>query len=261
MFCVKESNTKVAIPQLGDAVAPCFEAARSFLIAEIQDGVIGRSHVIVAEAPEGYRKVRLLRVHQPDCLICNGIKTIYCDMLTASGVKVIQGVGMLVETALSKFAMGKLTPSTFVPVDRAQPEPTDRAKLIAWTKEHFENTGYTVSPGPGEDCFLIDLIAEIKCPVCSKTVTVAICCGAHTYRTTQEIVEFYYATSSGYNARVFVWPSIPEVRLCCGEYGIELIDPELYETTRPQETANRLPLLKGLVAGHERASGPLTAGQ
>lgn len=251
--------TKIAIPLFGDSIAPCFEVAKLILMVET-DGESTKSHTISTESSEGFRKVRLLRVHQPDFLICNGIKTIYRDMLTASGVDIISGISLPVDDALRKFAQGELEPATVVPVERSRPEPADRAHLITWTRKYFEQAGYTVSPGPGGDYFMIDLIASIKCPVCTKTVNVAICCGAHTYRTTQDIAEFYFETPSGYNARLFVWPSIPEIQQCCDEYGIELIDPAVFESDLNTDCANRLPLLKGAVTGHERASGPFTAG-
>ncbi len=37
--------------------------------------------------------------------------------------------------------------------------------LVKWAKELFESNGYSVSTCPGEDSFLIDLIASINCPV------------------------------------------------------------------------------------------------
>ena len=40
--------------------------------------------------------------------------------------------------------------------------------LVKWAKELFESNGYEVSTCPGEESFLIDLIAGLKCPLCQK---------------------------------------------------------------------------------------------
>ena len=118
--------------------------------------------------------------------------------------------------------------------------------------EFFGRHGYSVTGGP--DAFLVDLVAGIKCPVCGRPVNVAICCGAHTYSATQEIVEFHHTTPLEYDARVYVSPANAPVAECCREYGIELLDPETTDSEMPVRPKDKLPILKGPVRNHERAS-------
>lgn len=114
--------------------------------------------------------------------------------------------------------------------------------------------GYDVTAGPGQDAFLIDLVAKISCPVCDRPVRVAVCCGAHTYRPHQEIAGFHRATSTDYNARVYVSPSQPTIVNCCHEFGVQLIDPDPEIEIENSEPDSLIPLLKGIVTDHERAS-------
>lgn len=249
-----EVGLKVAIPQFGGAVAPCFEAAGNILIANVESGIVTYSQDVLCTGPEGYRRVRLLQVHRVNILICNGIKGLYKDMLTASGIDVFQRVSVPIESALKQLIAGEL-----VAEEQCHEEPTDsfgipHQDLAYWARELFESHGYSVTPGPDQDDRLIDLVAEINCPVCSGLVKVAICCGAHTYRATQEITEFHHETPLEYHARVFICPSSQSVERCCREYGIQLINPDFEGKHAFAVARNKLPILKGQVRGHEEAS-------
>jgi len=247
-------NVNVAIPYLEDRVTPCFEAASNFLIISVEDNhEIGRKSVR-CEGDEGLRRIRLLRLHDINVLICNGIKGFYRDLLTSMGLMVISEVSSGVDAALEAYMSGKLKPAT---VKMGIPTGLKRCELgemIDWAKDHFESNGYQIKRGPGPDSFLIDLVAEISCPVCGKPVKVAICCGAHTYRTDQEIQEFNFCAKSNYNSRVFVFPGDDTMAQQCREYGIELIRPfEESEYTKKKLT-DKIPVLKFPVEGHEAAS-------
>ncbi|MCP4566187.1 MAG: hypothetical protein GY841_01265 [FCB group bacterium] len=248
---------KVAVPQLGDAVAPRFEAARNFMVMTIDGNQIKSIQNVECAGPEGYRRVRMIQIHSIGTLICNGIKGAYKDMLIASGVAVISGVSAGAVEAVDLFISGRLAPT--LPDDNSTAESCamSHSQLVERAREIFEQSGYTVSPGPGQDSFLVDLVAEIKCPACSRTVRVAVCCGAHTYRADLEIREFHQASSSNYNARVYVSPAHSSVIECCREYSLELIDPNLVDTLTRVSTPGRIPLLRGPVTGHEKASGPV----
>jgi predicted Fe-Mo cluster-binding NifX family protein len=250
----EEVKLKVAIPQFAGAVAPCFEAAGNIMIANIEDGRVISSQAVQCTGPEGYRRVRLLQVHRVNALICNGIKVLYRDMLTASGVTVFQNVGATVENALEQFLAGELATEAPCVEELTESCNIPHQDLVYWARELFESHGYSVTPGPDQDHHLIDLVAEIGCPVCGGQVRVAICCGAHTYRSTQEITEFHHATPLEYNARVFICPTNPTVEKCCREYGVELVNPNFEGVYGHITVDNKLPILKERVRDHERAS-------
>jgi len=240
---------------MGKFVAPRFEAASSFLIVTAEGERIEASETVACAGPEGFRRIRMLRIHQVSVLICNGIKGSYKDMLASSGVTVIDRVSSETEDALKRFFKGSLRPEEGPIEDLPEPCTVPHEKLLRSARMLFQKHGYRVSPGPGEASFLVDLIAETTCPKCHKPVRVAICCGAHTYRANQEITEFHHATQSGYNARVYICPFRPSLQQCCLEYGIELVDPDQTAAESAVETTDRIPLLKGIVLEHEQASG------
>ena len=248
---------KIAIPQLGDQVAPRFEAARSFLVVVFENGRVVSKRILSCEGPEGYRRIRLLQIHQVSTLICNGINASFLDMLVASGVTVIPKCSCRVEEALESYRSGSLATLEYSPDEAAEPCPIPHEDLVTQARMLFETHGYRVVPGPGPDSFLIDLVAEIDCPVCHLPVRVAVCCGAHTYRAKQEISEFHHATRSGYHARAYICPRRAPIWECCREYGIEPLDPAGRDGDDRAKCC-RIPLLHGPVAEHEPASSSAT---
>jgi predicted Fe-Mo cluster-binding NifX family protein len=249
-----EVKLKVAIPQFAGAVAPCFEAAGNIMIANVENSLVTSSQAVKCVGPEGYRRVRLLQVPRVNILICNGIRGFYRDMLAASGVTVYQNVSAPVENALEQFLAGKLAAEAPCVEELTESCNIPHQDLIYWARELFESHGYSVTPGPDQDHHLIDLVAEIRCPVCGGQVRVAICCGAHTYRATQEITEFHHAAPLEYNARVFVCPVNPTVARYCREYGIELVNPDFEGVYGYTTVDDKLPILRERVRDHEEAS-------
>jgi len=197
----------------------------------------------------------MLRIHQVSVLICNGIKGSYKDMLASSGLTVIDKVSTEVEDALERFLNGALSPEEVPSEELPEPCTVSHEKLVRSARVLFQKYGFEVSPGPAQGSFLVDLVAKITCPKCRRPVRVAICCGAHTYRANQEITEFHLATQTGYHARVYICPAQPSRIKCCREYGIELVDPDEAVAEKQRPNQNRIPLLKGTVLGHEKASG------
>ncbi|MFH2057251.1 MAG: NifB/NifX family molybdenum-iron cluster-binding protein [bacterium] len=242
------------MPELKSAVAPCFEAATSFTLAAVDGRHWKRLASVSCRETGGYRRVRLLLFHNVELLICNGINASHRDTLAAAGVAVISNVNTLTNEALADLAEGRLK-VTQPPEPGAGPACRyTHEQLVAWAHELFSAGGYQVLPGPGEDSFLVDLIAEVDCPVCSRRVRIAICCGAHTYKSQQEIKAFHHATPSGYDARVYVCPAEEQIVESCREYGIEVIDPGNAPAIQNAQREGKLPILKSTVAGHERAS-------
>ncbi len=235
-------------------MAPCFEVARSFLIARFENNELLSTRVVDCGGCEGFGRVQMLRQRQVDTLICSGIKGFYRDLLQAAGIAVVSNVSGGVSETLTAWVAGKLAP------DGAEAEPIDfegefpLEDLVCWTRELFVAHGYRVSDSADRAPFPIDLVAEIPCPVCHRPIRVAICCGAHTYRPEREIELLHLVSAGGYDARVYVRSTTPHVAARCREYGVELIDPDSRFANRDEPVADRIPILQTVVAGHERAS-------
>jgi len=248
---------KVAIPILNDLIAPCFEAARKFYIAVINDGAIENSETIQCHSCEGFMNVRILRLHEVQILICNGIKSFYRDQLSAIGIYVLPNINDSIKSALDRYTKGELLPNENAKNDNCCNELVSHDELVLWAKNYFEAAGYNISVLKDEDTFMIDLVAVIDCPVCRKRIEVAICCGAQTYRADQEIREFYHLAKLKYNARVYVYLTNPQIEKSCDDYGINFISPEWSKNNLFLKNKYRIPILQRPVEGHEKAFGIL----
>lgn len=245
--------TIIAMPKFNEAIAPCFETAGNFLISTVKNKHELSSRIYNCTGCEGFGRVRLLRDNNVGTLICSGIKAFYRELLISSGITVIESVDLTLEEALRRFLDGKL--------EAAEPEAgmadlsaeIPREDLMCWARELFESHGYRVLNPEMEPAFPIDFVAEIRCPVCGRVIRVAVCCGAHTYRSDQEIREFHHSTRSSYQARVYVYPAGPGVRKCCREYGIQVVDPDENIFNRDHVEPGRIPLLDRPIPGHQRA--------
>ena len=246
----------VAVPTFFDeAIAPRFEVARRFLISRWEGKKELSTQLIECSGCEGFGRVRLLREHGVDVLICNGIKSFYQDILVSSGITVIPNVSLPAHEALRQFAAGQLQPEAVSAADSsALLDKIPHEDLVCWAKELFEAHGYRVSMAEDQAPFPIDLVAEISCPVCRKPVRVAICCGSHTYKSDQEIKELHRVAVADYHAQVYVHPGTPSIQTCCRQYGIELIDPDAELAGPKCLTGSAIPVLRGPVSGHDQAS-------
>lgn len=253
-----EAAMIVALPKFKDNIAPCFEVAHWFLIVR-SDGIREISRRLEECCGcEGFGRIELLRAEKTDVLICNGIKIFYADLLRASGMVVYQDVCETIDNALNLFFQDRLVGGPGNSNHIHGPDSVPLSDLVCWTREYFTSHGYTVYDGNERALFPVDLVAEIRCPRCGKPVRVAICCGAHTYRSNQEIRQLYRVTSIDYHARVYIHPATPEIQRCCREYNIELIDPSEEITNTDLHEPDRIPILRNLVEDHEKASGEMT---
>lgn len=244
---------KVAIPVLDEDVAPCFEVAHHFVISEIADRRRISGIILNCGGCEGYGRVKFLINNKVDVLICNGIKLFYRDLLNISGLKVLSNISDSVENALAAYLSGNLIFQTeeIETADLSSVFP--HGDLVCWARELFEANGYDVSTGPEYLPLLIDLVAEIVCPLCMESVKVGICCGAHTYRLANEIMEFHHIAPNEFNAKVYVYPFNPGIYQTCSEFGIELIDPNSEDDYLHERRADKIPLLRNPINGHEKA--------
>lgn len=241
----------VAIPKLNDSIASCFDVAKQFEIVVIKNGKIISSKSVNCHEGEGFQRVRLLRLHEIHTLICSGIKRFYIDQLSSIGVTVIPNINDSVKNAIHRFISGELTKVSTIKEQIKSDQIVSHDELINWTEKLFKDFGYSILPCPEKDSSLVDLAAQIKCPVCKKEINVAICCGAQIYRADQEIMEFHYITKTRYNARVYVYITDPNIAKSCNEYGITFISPEINYSKKDNKTV--IPILQKPVDGHEKA--------
>lgn len=242
---------KIAIPKFKDLVAPRFETASVILICTVAVGKVTDTTVIDIRGCEGFARARAVCDAGATVLICNGIKNFYRNLLDAEGVDVISGVELPIKQAIAEYAAGNISVREPVEVDASGIIPHD--DLVCWARDLFESSGYRVRDVAESASFPIDMIAETVCPVCGRPVGVAVCCGAHIYRTDLEIQEFHHAEASDIHAKVFIYPSEETIKKYCSACGIQLIDPNLEDFGEEQTRISAIPLLKGPVRGHERA--------
>ncbi|MEW5923217.1 MAG: NifB/NifX family molybdenum-iron cluster-binding protein [Candidatus Zixiibacteriota bacterium] len=246
---------KIAIPKLKNRVAPCFEAATSFSIIAADDNRLISQKTVHCSGSEGYHRVRLMKLHDINLLLCNGIGAFYSDLLHSTGIRIICDLSGIIHSVLKRYLSGGLKLSESLPDISARTLGASLNDLISWSRDLFEKNGYVVTPGPGKDSFLIDLVAEMNCSVCGEKIRVAVCCGAHTYRPDQEIREFHYTAKPDYNARVFISPDNYSIEQYCREYGIEFIRSDAAGADKRDSGKQKIPLLHGPVEGHENAFG------
>jgi len=243
----------VAIPKINDTIASCFEAAKNFNIIEIENGKILSTKTIECHGIEDFQRVRLLRLYEISILVCNGINRFYRDQLTSLGINVIPNINGSISNAIDNFLEGNLQVNETGSNTNQSDRIVSHEELISWTKNLFEENGYSVFLTPDKNSTLIDLQALTKCPVCKKEIKVAICCGAQIYRLDQEIKEFYYSTKTAYQARVYVYLTDPEVEKSCNEYGITFISPDNNHKNELNIYKYKIPIIQQPIEGHEKA--------
>ena len=99
----------IAIPRLGESVAPCFEYGCTMAFFKVEDGRITTQLDVPLQSREPFDRVRLMKEKQVDMVICGGVQTLYEDLLTASNIQVISWVSGKVEDMLRLFLEGRLT--------------------------------------------------------------------------------------------------------------------------------------------------------
>ena len=242
----------VAIPKQNLAIASCFNVATQFEIVVIKNKKILSRKTVTCYGSEGFQRVRLLRLHEINTLICNGIKNFYRDQLLSIGINIIPNVNDSIERALNRFLAGELDAYDRMQNESGSNDIVSHDELVDWAKKLFEDNGYSVSPCTEHDSYLIDLVAEIQCPVCCKKIGVAICCGAQIYRVDQEIKEFHHIAKIRYNACVYVYLTDPKVAKSCDDYGINFLSPEMNLLSVREGNQLKIPILQKPIEGHER---------
>ena len=120
---------RVAIPRMGESVAPCFEYSATIALFTIAEGDVTDQIDFPLRSREPFDRVRLLRDQQVDTIICGGVQDVYEESLRGSGIQVISWVSGSVDDLLELFLRGQLVPGT---KRRSQagldPSPTDRSR-------------------------------------------------------------------------------------------------------------------------------------
>jgi predicted Fe-Mo cluster-binding NifX family protein len=105
---------KVAVPRMGERVAPCLEYCATMAIFTLEGSrIIGQTDIPL-RSRDPFDRVRLLRDQQVDTIICGGIQGIYEDALRATGIQVVSWVSGSVDDLLALFISGQLVPGTEV---------------------------------------------------------------------------------------------------------------------------------------------------
>lgn len=99
---------KIAIPRMGEHVAPCLEHCATMAIFTIEDGRVVDQCDFPLRSRDPFDRVRLLRDQQVHTIICGGIQDTYEDAVRASGMRVISWVSGRVDDLLELFLRGRL---------------------------------------------------------------------------------------------------------------------------------------------------------
>jgi predicted Fe-Mo cluster-binding NifX family protein len=100
---------KVAIPRMGEYVAPCFEYSATIAIFTIENGVTDQIDFAL-RSRDPFDRVRLLRDQEVDTIICGGVQENYADSVRGSGIRVISWVSGSVDELLELYLRGQLVP-------------------------------------------------------------------------------------------------------------------------------------------------------
>ncbi len=112
---------KIAIPRMGETVAPCFEYCATMAVFTVSGlGVVDQTDFPL-RSRDPFDRVRLLRDQEVDTLICGGMEGHYEELVRASGFQVISWVAGRVEDLLEMYIRGQLVPGMEMPRAEAPP--------------------------------------------------------------------------------------------------------------------------------------------
>ena len=119
---------KVAIPRMGETVAPCFEYCATMAIFDIAESGVIEQVDFPLKSRVPFDRVRLLRDQKVEALICGGMQNFYEDLLKASGFEVISWVEGNVEDLLALYLQGGLVSGTELPGETG-PDPFSMERM------------------------------------------------------------------------------------------------------------------------------------
>ncbi len=107
-----DPHVKIAIPRMGENVAPCFEYCATMAIFTLEDGRVAEQIDFPLRSREPLDRVRLLRDQEVETIICGGVQNVFEDLVRASGIQVISWVSGSVDDLLDLFNRGQLVAGT-----------------------------------------------------------------------------------------------------------------------------------------------------
>ncbi len=116
---------KIAVPRMGETVAPCFEYCATMAVFTVSGGRVVDQMDFPLRSRDPFDRVRLLRDQEVNTLICGGMEDHYEDLVRASGFQVISWVVGRVEDLLDMYIRGQLVPGTELPVAEGPPPGGD----------------------------------------------------------------------------------------------------------------------------------------
>ncbi|MDJ0762100.1 MAG: NifB/NifX family molybdenum-iron cluster-binding protein [Myxococcota bacterium] len=103
---------KIAVPQFGEEVAPCFDYSVTIVIFDIKNNQIVGEKEFTLSSQWAVDRIRLLRDQQVDVLICGGIQDRFEDIVRANGIEVISWVSGNAKDLIQKYLNRTLTSDT-----------------------------------------------------------------------------------------------------------------------------------------------------
>jgi len=106
---------KVAVPRVGDSIAPRFERSATITIYTIHNRKVVDEVDVPLRTKEAFDRIRLLRDQKVDTLICGGVQMVVENMLEANGIQTISWVSGDVSELLDLFVRGQLVSGSLHP--------------------------------------------------------------------------------------------------------------------------------------------------
>ena len=108
----RRRTLKIAIPRMGEIVAPCLEYSATIAIFSVEDGRVTGQLDFPLSSRNPLDRIRLLRDQKVDAIICGGVQDVFEDLVRASGIRLISWVSGNIEELLSLFLKGRLAPGS-----------------------------------------------------------------------------------------------------------------------------------------------------
>jgi predicted Fe-Mo cluster-binding NifX family protein len=99
---------KIAVPRLGEAVAPCFGYCSTMAIFTVDSGRVVNQIDFPLKSGEPFDRVRLLRDQGVNTIICGGMQDVFEAALRVNGIQVISWVSGNVDDLLRLYLRGQL---------------------------------------------------------------------------------------------------------------------------------------------------------
>lgn len=97
---------RVAIPVWEDRISPVFDAARTFLVADIEDGRVAGRRLLLCGASRQGEVVRLLLEAEVQVVICGAISREPARLIEERGIRLIPFIAGMAEHVLNRYVCG-----------------------------------------------------------------------------------------------------------------------------------------------------------